>query len=134
MFPTRPPLPTGIALACLACLVAPANAQQPAPAAAGTTPQSGAPPLPDIEFAADVHMDALRVRSTPSARVEFHGGPRLDTRHDVEREGLPTPLVPGRYRDAGVRVTISASVIDPLSLLDAAPAASSPTPADKDPQ
>lgn len=84
-------------------------------------------PLPDIEFAADVHMDAIRFDGAPRAHVDFSGGPRLDHRHDVERDGLPRPVIPGTYRDVTVRTTISATLLDPLDAPAAdAPPASSP--------
>lgn len=97
---------------------APAPAPAPAPAAA----------LPDIEFDATVHMDSIRFGSAPQAGVRFSGGPRLDTRHDVERDGLPRPAAAGRsYRDVTVRTTISATLLDPA--LDAAVGLqASPTP------
>ncbi|HEY4583913.1 MAG TPA: hypothetical protein VIG88_13805 [Lysobacter sp.] len=95
----------------------PAQAQQATTAAPAT--------LPDIEFAADVHMRSVRFGSDPAAQVTFSGGPRLDTRHDVERDNLPRPVKGGTtYRDATVRTTISATLLDPA----AAPASDTPPP------
>jgi hypothetical protein len=94
-----------------------AHAQDAAPVAPA--------PLPDIEFAADVHMDSLRFGSDPQARVGFRGGPQLVHRHDVERDGLPRPVNAGTtYRDVTVRTTISATLLDPAL----APPTSDPTP------
>lgn len=99
----------------------PAIAQQAPPPA----------PLPDIEFAADVHMDRITFGSTPRAHVTFQGGPRLEHRHDVERDGLPTPVRPGAYRDVTVRTTISATLVDPTQLAPS-PSASPDTPTPED--
>jgi hypothetical protein len=89
------------------------------PAAAG---------LPDIEFAADVRMESIEFGSEPRAQVRFTGGPRLDTRHDVVRDALPTPVQPGRaYRGVTVRTTISAKLLEAAA--EAAPV-SPPTPED----
>jgi hypothetical protein len=100
----------------------PATAQQaPQPVAAATRP--------DIEFAADVHMDSVRFGSDPKARVDFNGGPRLATRHDVERGRLPQPVRAGTtYRDVSVGTVISATLLDPA--LDAQATVSPPPPED----
>jgi hypothetical protein len=82
-----------------------ALAQQPAPTPA---------PLPDIEFAADLHMDSIRFGSDPRTSVRLQGGPRIDTRHDVDRGTLADPVRPGRsYRGVTVRTTFSATLLDP---------------------
>ena len=98
----------------------PLQAQQATPA------PSASAPLPDIEFAADVHMQSVRFSSAPKAQVTFSGGPNLDTRHDVERDNLPKPVKGGAtYRDVTVRTTISATLLDPA---DAPPAPDTPPP------
>lgn len=115
----KPILPTLLLFASLAAHAQ--QAPQPAPA--------NAAPLPDIEFAADVHMDEIRFGSDPQAHVDFSGGPRLEHRHDVERDGLPTPVKGGAtYRDVTVRTTISATLLDPST--DAPTPASPPPPED----
>lgn len=114
----KPILPIVLLLA----IAAPASAQQ-------ASPQQDGAPLPDIEFAADVHMDSVRFGSDPQAGVAFTGGPRLEHRHDVERNGLPKPVKPGTtYRNVTVRTTISATLLDPAA--DAAATESSPPPED----
>lgn len=115
-----------------------AHAQTPPPDASASKAAEAPPaaaPLPDIEFSADVHLDSIAFGSAPNAEVRFTGGPLLDTRHDVERDGLPEPVAAGRtYRNVTVRTTISATLLDPA--IDAAatgqasPAASSPTTED----
>ncbi len=115
------------ALAALLIPVAASAQNAPAPAsvatdAPGQPDATLAPVLPDIEFAADVQMRSISFGAAPQAGVRFTGGPALDTRHDVERDGLPRPVAGGRtYRDVTVRTTISATLLDP-----AAPAADRP--------
>lgn len=112
----KPILPVLLALSASL----PAHAQQATTATA---------PLPDIEFAADVHMDGITFGSDPQARVTFDGGPRLAHRHDVERDGLPKPVKAGTtYRDVTVRTTISATLLDP------APDAATPSPTPPPPE
>lgn len=108
-----------IPLLLLVIATLPVHAQQAAQAP--STPSASAA-LPDIEFAADVHMDSITFGSAPRAHVDILGGPRLEQRHDVEREGLPTPVKAGTYHDVTVRTTISATLLDP-SLDGPAPAA-----------
>ncbi|AXK73294.1 hypothetical protein DWG18_14070 [Lysobacter sp. TY2-98] len=100
------------------------------PAAAQESPSRDATaPLPDIEFAADVHMDSIRFASDPQAQVTFEGGPNLQQRHEVEREGLPKPVQGGAtYRNVTVRTTISATLLDPLDPLDPLAASSDAMP------
>jgi hypothetical protein len=106
------------------CAATPVHAQQP------TSPPPA--PRPDIEFAADVHMESLRFDGDPRARVGFEGGPRLEPRHDVEREGLPRPVNAGTtYRNVTVRTTISATLLDPALDATPAPAPTAPTPEDR---
>ncbi len=101
------------------------------PAFAQDAPHRDAAPLPDIEFAADVHMDSISFGSDPQAGVTFQGGPNLQHRHDVERDGLPTPVHGGStYRNVSVRTTISATLLDPLDASTNATPAPSPTPED----
>lgn len=105
--------------------IAPAFAQSTPPASVASVAQDAL--LPDIEFAADVQMRSVTFGSAPAAGVTFTGGPRLDTRHDVERDGLDRPVVPRRtYRNAAVRTTFSATLLDPAA---ADPSARVPAPA-----
>ncbi|MGY3266281.1 hypothetical protein [Lysobacter sp. HA35] len=99
------------------------------PALAQQAPPRDTAPLPDIEFAADVHMDSVRFASDPQTHVTFEGGPRLEHRDDVERDGLPTPVRAGTYNNVTVRTTISATLLDPA--VDATTSASSPPPEDR---
>jgi hypothetical protein len=93
----------------------PVQAQEATPAAPAA--------LPDIEFAADVSMQSLHFGSDPQAQVTFTGGPNRQTRHDVERDGLPTPVRGGAtYRNVTVRTTISATLLDPAGAPATAPA------------
>lgn len=115
-----------------------AHAQTPPPETSAFNAAAAAPaaaPLPDIEFSADVHMDSIAFGSDPKAEVRFTGGPGVDTRHDVERGGLPRPVAAGRtYRNVTVRTTISATLLDPAieaaATGQASPAASPPTTED----
>lgn len=107
-------------------------ASLPVRAQQATTAAPPSAPLPDIEFAADVHMQSVRFDSDPQAQVTFSGGPRLDTRHDVERENLPKPVAGGTtYRDVTVRTTISATLLDPAAAPDTPTPASLPPPEDR---
>lgn len=100
----------------------------PAVAVAQAAPPASAAARPDIQFSATVRMDAIEFGSDPEADVRFTGGPRLDTRHDVERDGLPKPVAAGRtYRDVTVRTTISATLLDPAAEAGAQ-ALASPSP------
>lgn len=82
--------------------------------------ETAAPP-PDIEFAADVHLDSIRFHDRPRVEVGFPDAPGLSTRHDTERAGIPTPVkARRRYRGVTVRTTISATVLPPA--IDAAAA------------
>lgn len=74
-------------------------------------------------------MRSIEFGSTPKADVRIGGGPRLAPRHDVERDGLPTPVAPGRgYRGVTVRTTISATLLDPAPDAAAVDAAAPPLP------
>lgn len=118
-----------VALLTPTLALAQAQAQAPVPA-----PTAAPTPLPDIEFAATVRMESIEFGSEPRAQVRFDGGPRLQTRHDVERDRLPRPVAAGRaYRDATVRTTISATLLDPAldARVDADGAPASP-PNDED--
>lgn len=117
-----------------ALLLMPACAAAQAQADASASP---APPLPDIGFSADVRMRSIEFAGDPGVRLHFVGGPRLDTRHDVERDGLPAPVQAGRtYRGVTVRTTLGATLLDPA--LDAtvgggaAPATPPSPPTDED--
>lgn len=120
--------------ALLAALLLPAAAaaQSAAPTPA---PAEAASPRPDIEFSATVRMESIRFDSAPGAGLRLGGAPRVETRHDVERDRLPAPVQAGRtYRDATVRTTFSATLLDPALAAGAGGAAprapDSPTPED----
>ena len=98
-------LPAVVALA----FVQASAAQEPPPAAepaAEPAPQID-PETADLVIEAFVHIDELRFDAQPEVRIDFFGGPDLETDSGTERVNLPRPVQPGvTYRDVGIRLWI----------------------------
>jgi hypothetical protein len=69
--------------------------------------------LADIEVGAAARARRLRFRRKPEARVEFEGGPGLESDSHTERENLPQEIEPGIvYRDVRVGWIAGARIDD----------------------
>lgn len=67
----------------------------------------------DIEIGAAARARRLRFRRKPETRVEFRGGPGVESDSHTERENLPEEVEPGKlYRDVRVRWVAGARIAD----------------------
>lgn len=69
---------------------------------------------PDLEIAASVRADELRLECKPRVRVGVHADSPTSAGSGSERENLPDQLEPGvNYRNVAVRWWVSARLDDP---------------------
>ena len=74
---------------------------------------------PDIELEASITAESVEFHDAPQAEVRFQGGPFRITADPSRRQGLPTPVEPGRsYENIGARIHVT-STFDVHAVLQA---------------
>lgn len=75
--------------------------------------------LPDIELDASVTAESVEFHDAPQVKVRFQGGPFRITADPSQRQGLPTPVAPGRrYDNIGASIHVT-STFDVHAVLQA---------------